>query len=111
MDLSDEFLLSTKARCLIEEMQRNLDAAQIKIYEAEQRLCSALREYVDTFDKERGRPKTIMTKLWQLMQSRETNNLNLDKDLEDILTKMKQMGWSEAARTRRFWAQDEDEEQ
>ena len=38
-----------EVRCLIEEMQRNLEAAQNKSYEAEQRLCSALREYVDTF--------------------------------------------------------------
>ena len=60
---------------------------------------------------EDGRPETIMTKLWQLMQSRDTKNLNLDKDLEEILSKMKQTGWSEAAKTRRFWAHDEDEEQ
>ena len=66
---------------------------------------------VDTFDKDRGRPKTIMTKLWQLMQSRDTNNLNLDKDLEVILSKMKQMGGSEEVKTRRRWAQDEGEDQ
>ena len=69
------------------------------------------REYVEAFDKERGRPKTIMTILWQLMQSRDTKNMNLDEDLEEILSKMEQTGCSEAAETRRFWAQDEDEEQ
>ena len=100
-----------EARCLIEETQRNLEAAQNKSYEAEQRLCSALREYVDTFDKDRGRPKTIMTKLWELMHSRDTKNLNLDKDLEEILSKMKQIDWSEQAKTRRLWAQEEDEDQ
>ena len=81
---------------------RNLDAAQNKSYEAEQKLCSALWEYVEAFDKERGRPKIIMTKLWQLIQSRDNKNLNLEKDLEEIVSKMKQTGW------RRFWAQDED---
>ena len=80
-------------------------------YEAEQKLCSALWEYVENFDKERGRPKTIITKLWQLMQSRDTKHLNLDKDLEEILSEMKQAGWSEEAKTRRFWAQHEDEDQ
>ena len=38
-----------EARCLIEEMQRNLDTAQNKSCEAEQELCSALWEYVETF--------------------------------------------------------------
>ena len=87
-----------EAMCLIEEMRKNLEAAQHK---AEQRLCSALWEYVDTFDKDRGRPKAIMAKLWQLMQNRDTKNLNLDKDLEEILSKMKQIGGSEADTTRR----------
>ena len=73
-----------EAMCLIDEMRKNLEAAQHRSFEAEQRLCSALQEYVDTFDKDRGRPKTIMTKLWQLMQSRDTKSLN--KDLEEILS-------------------------
>ena len=50
-----------EARCLIEEMQRNIDTAQNKSYEAEQTLWRALWEYVETFDNERARPKTIMT--------------------------------------------------
>ena len=45
------------------------------------------------------------------MQSRGTKNLNLDKDPEEILFKMKQTGWNEEAKTRRFWALDEDENQ
>ena len=73
-------------------MRKNLEAAQYKSFEAEQSLRSALGEYVDTFDRERGRPKTMMTKLWQSMQSGETKNLKLEKDLEEILSKMKQMG-------------------
>ena len=84
-----------------------MEAAQHRSFEAEQRLCSALREYVDTFDKDRGRSKTIMTKLWQLMQSRDTKNLNLDEDLVEILSKMTQMGGSEEVKTRRLWAQDQ----
>ena len=41
-------------------MQRNLHEAQNKSYEVE-----------------RGRPRLIMTKLRQLMQSRDTKNLNM----------------------------------
>ena len=36
--------------------------------------------------------------------------MNLEKDLEEILSKIKQASWSEAARTTRFLAQDEDED-
>ena len=32
---------------------------------------------------ERGRPKIIMTKMWQMMHSGETKNLNLDKDFDE----------------------------
>ena len=31
-----------------------------------------------------------MTELWQMMQSRDTKNLNLDKDLDEILYRIKQ---------------------
>ena len=81
------------------------------MHEAEQKLYSILWKYIEAFDKERGRPKIIMTKLLQLMQSRETKNLILDTDLDEILSKILQTGWSESTRARRFWAQDEDEEQ
>ena len=97
-----------EAMCLIEEMRKNLEAPQHKSCEAEQRLCNALQVYVDPFDKDR---RTIMAKLWQLMPSRDTKNLNLDKDLKEILSKMKQMGRSEEVKTRRPWPQDEDDDQ
>ena len=62
----------------MEEMRKNVEVAQHKTCEAEQSLCSALREYVDTFDRDRGRLKTIMTKLWQLLQSRDTKKNLMD---------------------------------
>ena len=52
-----------------------------------------------------------MTNLWKLMQSRDTKKPELVEDIEEILSKMKQMGGSEEVKTRRLWAQDEDEDQ
>ena len=66
-----------EARGLMEEMQRNLDEAQNRSYEVERKSNWVLWEYIEAFDKERGRPRLIMTKLWQMMQSRDTKNLNL----------------------------------
>ena len=83
-----------EARNFIEEMQRNLHEAQNK-----------------SFEVERGRPRLMMTKLRHLMQSRDTKNLNVDKGLDEILSKIIQTGWNESTRTRRFWTQDEDEYQ
>ena len=97
-----------EARGLIEEMQRNLDEAQNKSYEVERKLDRVLWEYIEAFDKEQGRPHLIMIKLWQMMQS--TKNLNLDKDLDEILSRVKQTGWNESTRTKRFWTQDDDED-
>ena len=73
-----------EARNLLEEMQRNLDDAQKKSHEVEQKLNRILLEYIGAFDKERGRPRLIITELWQMMQSRETKNLNLGGDLDEI---------------------------
>ena len=58
-----------------------------------------------------GRPQLIMKKMWQMMQSKDTKNLNLDKDFEEIVSEVKQVGWNESTRTKRFWRQDEDEDQ
>ena len=100
-----------EARGLIEEMQRNLDEAQNRSYEAERKLDRVLWEHIEAFDKEVGHPQLIMTKLWQMMQSRDTKNLNLDKDLDEIMSRVKQTGWNESTRTKRFWTQDDDEDQ
>ena len=70
-----------EATCLMEEMRKNVEAAQHKSFEAEQSLCNALREYVDSYDRDQGRARTPMTKCWQSMQSRDTKNLNLGKRL------------------------------
>ena len=61
--------------------------------------------------RDRGRPKTMMTKLWQSMRSRETENLNFGKNLEDILSKMRQMGGSEEEKAARLWQQLEGDDQ
>ena len=100
-----------EARNLIEEMQRNLDDAQNKSYDVEKKLNAVLWEYIDAFDKDRRRPRLIMAKLWQMMQSREAKNLNLDEDLDEIMSKIKQTDWGESTRTKRFWTQDEEGEQ
>ena len=73
-----------EARNLIEEIQRNPDEVQNKRYQVERKLNRVLWEYIEAFDKERGRPQLMVRKLWQLMQSRETKNLNADKDLDTI---------------------------
>ena len=73
-----------ETRNLIEHMQRNFDDAQNKSHEVERKLNRILWEYIEAFDKERGRPRLILTKLWQLMQSRNTTNLNVDKGLDGI---------------------------
>ena len=54
----------------MEEMRKNVEAAQHKSFEAEQSLCSALREYVDSYDKDQGRTRTLLTKCWQCLRVR-----------------------------------------
>ena len=74
--------------------------------------CSRLLwENIEAFEKEIGRPQLIMTKIWQMMQSRDTKNLNSDKDFEEIVSKVKQIGWNESTRTTGFRRQEEDADQ
>ena len=52
-----------------------------------------------------------MNKMWQMMQSRDTKILNLDKYFERMMSKVKQIGWNESTRTTGFWRQEEDADQ
>ena len=53
-----------EATCLMEDMRKKVEVAQHKSFKAEQSLRSALREYVDGYDKDQGRARTLMTKCW-----------------------------------------------
>ena len=64
-----------EARGLTEEVQRNLDEAQNRSYEVERKVDRVLWEYTEASDKEMVRPQLIMTKLWQMMQSRDTKKM------------------------------------
>ena len=92
-------------------MQRTFDEAQKRSYEVERRPDIEIRDFFEASDKEEARSQLILAKLWQMMRSRDTKNLNLDKDCDEIMSKMKQTGWTDATRTRRFWMQDDDEDQ
>ena len=76
----------TKQETWSKKCKHHLDEAQNKSYEVERKLNRILWEYIEAFDKERGRPRLTMTKLWQLMQSRDTKKSNVDKDLDETLS-------------------------
>ena len=42
------------------------------------------------------------------MQIKDPKNLNLDKDSEDIMSNVKQIGWNESTTSTGFWRQNED---
>ena len=45
------------------------------------------------------------------MQSKDIKTLNLDKDFEEMMKKVKQAGWDVSTRTTGFWTQEADEHQ
>ena len=51
-----------------------------------------------------------MDKMWQMMQSDDTETMNLDKDFEQLLSKATQAGWTGSTETTRFWAEEEEEQ-
>ena len=100
-----------EARGLIEEMQRILDEAQARASDTERKLGRVLGECIYSYEKELGRPHCIMDKMWQMMQSTDIKTLNLVKDLEEKMNKVKHVGWNDSTKTKIFWTQDEDEDQ
>ena len=94
----------------MEERRRNVETAQHKSFQAEQSLCNALREYVDNYGRDQDQARTLMTQCWQSIQSRDTEHLNLNEDLEDIQCTARRVGGNEEDKTRRLWAQDEGDE-
>ena len=89
-----------EATGLMEEMRKNVVAKQQKSFEAEQSLCNALREDVDNYGTDHHQARTLMPKCWQSMQSRNTKNMNLEKDLEDIHSTARKVGGNEEDKTR-----------
>ena len=85
--------------------------AQQKSLEAGQSLCNALRDFVEGYDTDHGRARTLMTKCWQSIQSRGTNNMNPEKDLEDMHSTARKVGWCEEEKTTKLWKQIEGDEQ
>ena len=100
-----------EATGLMKEMTKNVVAAQRTCFEAKQSLCNALREYVEGYDRDQGRARTPMTQCWQSIQSRDTKNMNLEKDLEDMHCTAKRVGWCEEEKTTKLWKQIEGDEQ
>ena len=83
-----------------------------KVFEAEPRLCTVFFGSTSTLATKIGDArKTIMTNSGSSCKAGANRNLNLEKNLYEILSKMKQMGGSEEDKTRRFWPQDEGEDQ
>ena len=86
-----EGMMTFVAECFsLEEMKELQDACVLT--STERKLDRVLGEYIDSFEKEMGRPHHIMNRMWQMMQSRDTWTLNLDKDFEEIMSKVKQAG-------------------
>ena len=88
-------------------MQQNVDEAEAKVTETRRRLYREINEYTHPRDQELGRPHHIMDKMWQMMQSNDTETTYLDKDFEEMLNKAKQTGWNGSTNTTRFWAEEE----
>ena len=48
--------------------------------------CAAYsRNYVHSWEQELGRPRHVVDKMWQNMQSHDTETMTLDKDIEENL--------------------------
>ena len=94
-----------EARTLLYDMQQNVDEADAKV----SRLYREINEKMHSWDQELGRPHHIMDKMWQMMQSNDTETMNLDKDFEEMVSKAKQTGWNGSTKTTRFWAEEEEQ--
>ena len=95
---------------LLKKMQQNLDEAHAEASETERKLRRELGEYIHLWEREFERPRYIMDKMWQLMQSNDTRTMNLNEDFEELLNRAQQTGWDGRTKTRRFWTVQEEED-
>ena len=107
----DEKTLMSDVHWDCSEMQRNLHEAHARASETEPKRGRVLGKYIYSFEKEMERPHYIMDKMWQMMQSKDTETSNLDKHFEEIINKVQHARWNESTKTKRFWTQEEDQEQ
>ena len=62
------------------------------------------------WSEDRGRPHYLMDKMWQMMQSNDTKTLNLANDFEELMDKTQQRGWLGATKLKRFWTEEEEDD-
>ena len=99
-----------EARALNEEMQQNLEVAHARASETARKLCRVLGDYIHSWEQELERPRYVMDKMWQNVQSNGAKTMNLDKDIEEILNKAKQTGWNGSTKTTRVWTEKEEDD-
>ena len=98
------------ARELQEEMQRNVEEAQERVWESEENLCRELEESMYSLEREIGRPNNSSTKIWQMMQGNSAKSENLESDFTEILEKTRLLGWNENTKSIRVRAEKEEDE-
>ena len=82
-------------------MQQNLDEADARASETEQRLYRELEEYMNSWDRECGRPQDISDNLANNAKQQYEAGRTLIKISQKSLEKTHQIGWSETAKTTR----------
>ena len=81
-----------------EEMQQHVDGAQERACESERCLCRELEEGMYSWEREFGRPR-LSTKIWQMMQSKNTKFDHLESDFTEILEKTHLRRWNATAKS------------
>ena len=56
-----------EATRLMEEMKKNVGSCTTQKFLRRNKSCAAFREDLDSYDKDKGREVTLMTKCWQSM--------------------------------------------
>ena len=74
------------------------------------KLCRVLGDYIRSWEQELERPRYVMDKMWQNVQSNGAKTMNLDKDIEEILNTAKQTGWNGSTKTTRVWTEKEEDD-
>ena len=95
----------------MEEMRKNVVAAQQKSFEAEQSPCNALREYVEGYDRDQGRGQDPDDKMLAINAEPRHKEYEPRKDMEDIQSTARRVGWCEEEKTTMLWKQMEGDEQ
>ena len=116
-EVKDQFQKDDERKCNIVKQLKKLHKLQLEEQELkrqwdefmerksvhEELFCNDVEEYLLSWETSKKKTKNFASKTWQMTQSIRMKSDNLESDLDELLSKHKDLGWLKDGNASKFW--------